>query len=117
MHSIVNASCGYLRIMHIMNQGHTVYEFDCITRSKHNFKAVMESRSHHPRPHHGNIFLHEKHHFFTGDIGIYRRPSAFCLSAVIHAMPERLAKKRFRVDFISTAELTPAFTALPLASK
>ena len=25
----------------------------------------------------GNIFLHEKHHFFTGDIGIYRRPSAF----------------------------------------
>ena len=25
----------------------------------------------------GNIFLHEKHHFFTGNIGIYHRPSAF----------------------------------------
>ena len=42
---------------------------------------------------------------------------AFCRSAVIHAMPERSAKKCFRVDFISTAELAPAFAALPLASK
>ena len=34
---------------------------------------------------------------------------AFCRSAVIHAMPERLAKKRFRIDLISTEELAPAF--------
>ena len=45
---------------------------------------------------------------------------AFCRSAVIHTMPERSPfgkKKRFRVDFISTAELAPAYTALPLVSK
>ena len=51
---------------------------------------------------------------------------AFCRSAVIHAMPERSVGKpketlystsRGRVHFISTAELAPAFAALPLASK
>ena len=36
---------------------------------------------------------------------------AFCRSAVIQAMTERSAKKRFRVDFISTEELAPAFAA------
>ena len=36
---------------------------------------------------------------------------AFCRSVVIHAMPERSVKKRSRIDFISTAELAPAFAA------
>ena len=42
---------------------------------------------------------------------------AFCRSAVIHAMPERLAPKRSWVDIILTAELAPAFAALLQASK
>ena len=57
------------------------------------------------------------HHACRAKATLAKWYQCFAAPAIIHAMPERLANKRFRVDFISTAELAPAFAALPLASK
>ena len=57
------------------------------------------------------------HHACRAKATLAKWYQCFAAPAIIHAMPERLANKRFRVDFISTAELAKAFAALPLASK
>ena len=51
------------------------------------------------------------HHACRAKATLAKWYQCFAAPAIIHAMPERLANKRFRVDFISTAELAPAFAA------